>query len=181
MQFITYFKNALTLPTHGSKLFLLSFILLFSSFLSTAFSAEETEQILLDLRNIIDEQNGQEQNKVKSIGIFCYKDERITPWDPDSIHSGIAGSEEAVIYLSQELAKLGCQVTVFAQPPSASPHSLPEANPRYVAADYAPNNKLDVAIAWRMSWNCQNLKQMANKVYFWPHDTPVEVKMNEIF
>lgn len=35
------------------------------------------------------------------------------PWGPDYLENGIGGSEEAVIYLSRELARLGKSVTVY--------------------------------------------------------------------
>lgn len=34
-------------------------------------------------------------------------------WGPHTMHKGMGGSEEAVIYLSRELAKLGWQVTIY--------------------------------------------------------------------
>lgn len=37
-------------------------------------------------------------------------------WSPKSVATGIGGSEEAVVYLSQELTKLGWKVTVYANP-----------------------------------------------------------------
>lgn len=37
-------------------------------------------------------------------------------WTPDSIKTGLGGSEEAVVYLSQELTKKGWDVTVYANP-----------------------------------------------------------------
>jgi glycosyltransferase involved in cell wall biosynthesis len=107
----------------------------------------------------------------KTIGIFAYQDVRVSPWDPDSIHSGVVGSEEAVIYLSQKLAHLGYKVTVFAHPPPNSRHSHPEANPRYVAEHFDRVSRFDIAIAWRMPWKGEELKKRAQKVYLWPHDT----------
>jgi len=49
----------------------------------------------------------------KSIVFFCgqgYED-----WGPHTLDKGMGGSEEAVIYLSRALAKLGYEVTVFAE------------------------------------------------------------------
>ena len=37
-------------------------------------------------------------------------------WSPKSIETGLGGSEQAVVYLAQELAKLGWKVTVYANP-----------------------------------------------------------------
>lgn len=46
-----------------------------------------------------------------SIAIFCGGS--LEPWGPDTLESGMGGSEEAVVYLSRELAKLGHEVVVY--------------------------------------------------------------------
>lgn len=81
------------------------------------------------------------------------------------------GSEEAVIYFSQKLAQLGYKVTVMGNPPEGSPYFHPEANPRFVSADFNDGSLFDIAIAWRMPWAAEQLSHRAHKVYFWPHDT----------
>jgi glycosyltransferase involved in cell wall biosynthesis len=106
----------------------------------------------------------------QTIGIFTYKVHGMKQWDPDSITSGITGSEEAVIYMSQKLAKLGYKVYVFGNPPENSSHSLPEANPRYVDVLFDVGEILDIGIAWRTPKNATTLKKKARKVYLWPHD-----------
>lgn len=106
----------------------------------------------------------------KTIGIFTIKVPGLNPWDPDSIHRGISGSEEAVIYASQELAKLGHRVFVFNEPPQGSVHSFPEANPRFI--NYLPNQiHFDVIIVCRAPEIIEYLKNRAKKFYFWPQDT----------
>lgn len=105
-----------------------------------------------------------------SIGIYTYPVQGAAPWDPESVKSGITGSEEAVIYISQKLVKLGYQVYVFGNPPVGSKHALPSANPRFVRYDYLNYPKLDVAISWRMTSEAKKLKKHADKVYLWPHD-----------
>lgn len=47
----------------------------------------------------------------KSIVFFC--GQGFEEWGPDTLDKGMGGSEEAVVYLSRELAKLGWEVTVF--------------------------------------------------------------------
>lgn len=107
----------------------------------------------------------------KTVAIFTYRVSGATPWDPDSIKSGITGSEEAIIYISQKLADLGYKVTVFNNPPVGSVHSLTEANPRFVNLDYNDDTIYDIAISWRMPTVAEQLKKRAQTVYFWPHDT----------
>jgi glycosyltransferase involved in cell wall biosynthesis len=106
----------------------------------------------------------------QTIGIFTYVVDAIPPWDPDTIKTGIAGSEEAVIYLSQKLAEVGYKVTVFGNPPAHSVHSLEGANPRFVSQAFPIPSVFDIAISWRMPHVSQNLKRIARKVYLWPHD-----------
>jgi tetratricopeptide (TPR) repeat protein len=47
----------------------------------------------------------------KSIVIFC--GQGFEEWGPHTLDKGMGGSEEAVIYLSRELSRLGYQVTVY--------------------------------------------------------------------
>ena len=109
----------------------------------------------------------------KLIGIVASKIGGVEPWDPDSIQSGITGSEEAVIYVSQELAHLGDQVIVFGDPPAASRYRNPSANPRFIDSHFYTQFHLDVAISWRMPEIAEILKRNAQRVYFWPHDVCV--------
>jgi glycosyltransferase involved in cell wall biosynthesis len=106
----------------------------------------------------------------QTIGIFTYRHPLAARWDPDSIRSGITGSEEAVIYISKELASLGYQVTVFGSPPPSSVHSLPEANPRFISQTILPATKLDIGISWRMPELAAHFRNFAKTVYLWPHD-----------
>lgn len=107
----------------------------------------------------------------ESVVIVTYKVAGAAPWDPDSVKSGITGSEEAVIYMSQKLAEIGYKVTVLGDPPQNSPHSAPESNPRYLPYNFTDGTIYDVAIAWRMPWSAEMLKKYARSVYLWPHDT----------
>jgi tetratricopeptide (TPR) repeat protein len=107
----------------------------------------------------------------KTIGIFTYLTPGAQPWDPDSVKSGITGSEEAVIYISKQLASLGYKVTVFGAPPENSSHSLETANPRYVPLSFREKDPLDIAIVWRIPTWGEQLKTRAKQLYFWPHDT----------
>lgn len=111
----------------------------------------------------------------KTIGIFAYKTHLTKPWDPDSVKSGIAGSEEAIIYVSEKLVKLGYNVIVYAHPPVGSSYSTPYANPRYVDIDKDDGSYVDIAISWRQPYLSEYLKRRAGKVYLWPHDTYHEV------
>ncbi len=106
-----------------------------------------------------------------TIAIITYKVELAKPWDPDSIKSGITGSEEAVIYMSQKLANLGYKVLVVGDVPRNSMHSGLMSNPRYINFADDDNTPVDIAISWRNPFNALELKKRAKFVYFWPHDT----------
>lgn len=106
---------------------------------------------------------------VKTVAIFTIPVKGVKPWDPDSIEKGIPGSEEAVIYMSQSLTKLGYQVTVLGNPPPNSIHSKQTANPRFIHFQ-DKIDPTDIAISWRMPEMGPHLKKQAKKVYLWPHD-----------
>ncbi len=114
----------------------------------------------------------------KTIGIFTIKVSGLQPWDPDSIHKGISGSEEAVIYASQELAKLGYKVYVFNEPPPGSRHSLPSANPRFIQYS-SEQTCFDIIIVCRVPEMIEYLKHRAKKIYFWPQDISVRPMREE--
>lgn len=120
----------------------------------------------------------------KKLAIVTYHCLGMQQWDPESINSGITGSEESVIYISKELALLGYQVYVLGNPPPNSPHSKEEANPRYVGTDFNDGTRFDIAISWRMPDAAEKLKKRSDLVYFWPHDTysyPLTKKQIEDF
>lgn len=107
----------------------------------------------------------------KTIGIFTYKVFGSDPWDPESVKSGITGSEEAVICISKHLADLGYQVFIYGNPPKQSLHTHPNANPRYLDIDKDDGSFIDIAISWRQPYIGEALKKRAHQVYLWPHDT----------
>lgn len=118
-------------------------------------------------------------DKEPVIGIFTYQVKGVKPWDDDSVHSGITGSEEAVIYLSRSLARCGFQIVVFNDHPDHSPHAKPGRNPRYVKSFEDLDLHLDAAVSWRNPYIAEELKKKAAKVYFWPHDTPPAERIDD--
>jgi glycosyltransferase involved in cell wall biosynthesis len=110
----------------------------------------------------------------KSVVIFC--GQAWEDWSPTSVISGIGGSEEAVIYLSQELAKIGWNVTVF--------NSCGDMEGEYDGVTYRPYyefNPLDtfnVLVSWRNNiFNYYSL--IANKKLLWLHDVPYEEQIKK--
>lgn len=90
-------------------------------------------------------------------------------WAPVSTFKGIGGSEEAVIYLSRELAKLGYKVTVYNQ--------CGDMAGTYDGVEYKnfhefnQNDIFNILVGWRMD-NINSVK--AKKKVIWLHDVPQE-------
>lgn len=120
---------------------------------------------------------------MKHIAIFTHGVPDHPPWDPDSIHSGITGSEEAVIFMAKELARLGYRVTVFGHPPRGSSHALDGANPRYVSHEHTIDRPFDITVCWRWPTIGSLIREkgLAKKIYLWPHDTLDESTSSEGF
>lgn len=87
----------------------------------------------------------------KDITILC--GQGYEEWGPHTLDKGMGGSEEAVVYLSRELSKLGWRVTVYGEVPE-----LIQDEKGYVpgnAIHYLPwqefdvRDKFNVFVAWR--------------------------------
>lgn len=102
----------------------------------------------------------------KSIVIYC--GQAWEDWAPPSTINGIGGSEEAVIYLSQELTKLGYEVTVY--------NSCGDYAGIYSGVEYKncfefnPNDEFNHFVAWR--GNVLKNKLNAKTTSVWLHDVP---------
>lgn len=106
----------------------------------------------------------------ETIAIFTHKIDCLGTWDPDSIQTGLPGSEEAVVYMAKELADLGYDVMVLGNPPESSKHTAVGTNPRYLDCDLDKGEHVDIAIAWRRPEIGRQLKKRASFVYLWVHD-----------
>jgi tetratricopeptide (TPR) repeat protein len=120
----------------------------------------------------------------KSIAIYCGNGP-LGIWGPWSLEKGIGGSEEAVIRLSNELAREGWEVTVYATPGEKAglfhydwshvPDGLPSKMPDHEFIDWKqywefnPDDEFDVVVAWRMPSFFDN-EIKARKQYLWLHD-----------
>lgn len=125
-----------------------------------------------------------------SIAYYCGMTGEV--WGADTLEKGMGGSEEAVVYLSRELAKLGHQVTVFNERDEEYEDILGKgetngvktmeliysdmdglAKPR--AVNYKPwtllnpNDEFDTFIAWRAPENIRGVK--AKNKFVDLHDT----------
>ncbi len=141
----------------------------------------EEEPIFVGLRQ--DCMPARKWNK-NEIAIMCGKG--FEPWSPRNLAKGIGGSEEAVIYLANELQKLGWNVTVFGDPQ--------EARGEYNGVNYRPyfefnpNDIFNILIGWR-SIQFFDTEWKSHKNFLWLHDIqnpneylPQRVdKLNRIF
>lgn len=88
-------------------------------------------------------------------------------WSPKNASKGIGGSEEAVIYLTKELAKKGWKVTVYADPQ--------DEEGEYEGVTYKPyysinwQDKFNIFISWRQV-QVFDMDIKAKKTYVWNHD-----------
>ena len=89
----------------------------------------------------------------KSIVIFC--GQGYEEWGPHTLDKGMGGSEEAVVYLSRELAKLGWNVTVFGEA------DLTEFEPTVF---WRPWKEIDVRDTFNVfvSWRAPQFTQTVN-------------------
>lgn len=100
-------------------------------------------------------------------------------WGPNNLNNGgLGGSEEAVIRLSRELARLGWRVCVFGTPgKEAGKDHLPDEEWRVGMFpiewkhywEINGQDKFDVLISWRQPGFFDN-KWKARKTYLWLHD-----------
>lgn len=99
------------------------------------------------------------------IAIMCGRG--FEQWSPRSIDKGIGGSEEAVIYLSKELTKMGWKVTVYGDPG--------DNRGEYDGVTYLPyyffniRDKFNILIGWRNVGLFDN-KIKSRRNYLWLHD-----------
>eukprot|EP00938_MAST-03A_sp_MAST-3A-sp1_P004551 g4551.t1 len=107
------------------------------------------------------------------ITIYCdeYGNSWWGPWGPSSTGAGIGGSEEAVIYMSKELARIHNRkiwIEVYAKPP---PHEIGVTNgvAWYPFEWYSTKDAPDVFVSWRYSISA-TLGRHATQTYLWLQD-----------
>ena len=103
-------------------------------------------------------------------------------WSPKSIKTGLGGSEEAVVYLSRELKKLGWRVTVYANPLKDEGDHDGVIYKQWW--DLNVKDKFNVLIMWR-SIGFVDTNPIAKFKMVWMHDVPTnpdftEERMNKI-
>lgn len=80
----------------------------------------------------------------KSIVFYC--GQGFETWGPDTLEKGMGGSEEAIVYLSRELANQGWEVTVY----NGREKSYDDNGITYLPhTEFNPDDEFDVLVAWR--------------------------------
>ena len=106
-----------------------------------------------------------------SIAFFCGASGE--PWGADTLEKGMGGSEEAVVYLSRELAKLGHEMTVFNDREEEYLDIFKSNNAATVTYKpwtlLNPNDTFDIFIAWRAPENIRGVNARVKLVDL--HDT----------
>lgn len=97
---------------------------------------------LRGLREIVEEPKVWEDNSIVILVGQGYEE-----WGPHTLDKGMGGSEEAVIYLSRELAKLGWDVTIYGAVENVT---LDGKGVRYVPwKEFSRQDKFNIFVAWR--------------------------------
>lgn len=118
---------------------------------------------------------GQPKKKKKSISFLCGNN-HVNEWGPFSIYTGIGGSEEATIYISKELAKLGHEVTVF----NENPHQCTVSGVSWRHhATLKSDEHFDVTILWRIPQWLDQYEFSSDKIIWWMHDVPQDYWFSE--
>lgn len=94
---------------------------------------------------------------------------------PDTLSKGMGGSEEAIVYLSRELAKQGWQVTVFNDREDEYVDTKNTADDIHYKpwTMFNPNDTFDVVVSWRTPSFFNGLDIKARLKCVDLHDTPV--------
>lgn len=99
------------------------------------------------------------------IAIMCGRG--FEKWSPLSLTKGVGGSEEAVIYISKELAKLGWKVTVYGDPQDEAGEYDGVVYKHYF--EFNVKDHFNILIGWR-AITLFDTKFNARKKYLWLHD-----------
>jgi len=88
----------------------------------------------------------------------------IEPWSPDSLETGIGGSEEAIIRLSRELRDMGKKVTVYTNTYRGNYDGVLYRN----MEEFNHNDEFNLLVLWRCPYELDN--KFKGKVWLWLHD-----------
>jgi tetratricopeptide (TPR) repeat protein len=96
----------------------------------------------------------------KSLVFFCGPTNEV--WGPDTLKDGMGGSEEAIVYLTRELALLGWEVTVYNERDDEY-IDIVEHTTDFVDGELREGG----AVVRYVPWNTINTKDTFNKLVIW--------------
>lgn len=119
---------------------------------------------------------------LRTIAILGYKSKLVHPWDPSTTKTGLPGSEECVVYASEELARRGYNVHVYMDPPETSKWTLSTSNPRWFPQEQWLNPvedeshivMYDLVLMWRR-FDVDAGRKRGKVVFIWLHDSPPQL------
>lgn len=132
--------------------------------------AMETERFAAEMKHLFMPARDWE---AQEIAILCGPG--FEHWDPTSVATGLGGSEEAVVYLSQELTKIGWKVTVYGNPKTPGDFDGVTYKPW---RDINPRDSFNVLILWR-SIGFVDVNPQAKFTMVWMHDVPNNQEFTE--
>ena len=122
-----------------------------------------------------------EQQKLK-IAVLGFASNQVAPWDPSTAEKGLPGSEECVVYGTEELASRGHKVVVYMNPPQDSPWRVETSNPRWIpeSAWCSETEEYDLVLMWRRT-DVDTGRKHGKNVIFWPHDSYYRIQKFPLF
>ncbi len=132
---------------------------------------------LLGLRNkVIDLKDKMTSKQWADKSIVYFTGHTMYEWSPDSLRTGIGGSETAVINLSKEWTKLGYSITVYGNfGKSAGTYD----GVQYLHyTEFNKYDRFDTLIVWRRV-DYINISYQANRVWYDVHDVLYKDQFNE--
>lgn len=124
---------------------------------------KDNVKYLPELRSIREQVTEPKKWGDKSVVFFCGKG--YEEWGPHTLDKGMGGSEEAIVYLAPQLAKLGYQVTIFGEVSKPMIHD----NVSWLPWNYIDKrDEFNILVIWRMPQFTGQFK--AKKMFVDMHD-----------
>jgi glycosyltransferase involved in cell wall biosynthesis len=106
---------------------------------------------------------------MKKICIFKARVQQCPHWDPDSVHTGVSGSEESIIYSAEALKNLGFNVFVLNNLNNKEKYKSETSNPCY-SGYLHKNDFFDCTILHDDIEFIQLMRPRTNKLFFFPNN-----------
>lgn len=122
----------------------------------------QQERFAAEMRTLFYPPRQWAQNEITIFAGPCFEE-----WTPESLKTGLGGSEEAIVYMSRELKKLGWYVTVYANPGDKAGDF--DGVEYRMWHEFNPNDDFNVLILWR-GISFVDVNPKAKFTVLWAHD-----------